>query len=99
MIAAGLCSITFRSLDADAVLALAVRAGVDGIEWGADGHVPPGGGAAGELLAARCRDGGIEIVSYGSSLGFGPPDGEDAAAVDAVLDSADALGAPMVRIW
>jgi sugar phosphate isomerase/epimerase len=99
MIAAGLCSITFRSLDADAVLALAVRAGVDGIEWGADGHVPPGGGAAVELLAARCRDAGIEIVSYGSYLGFGPPDGEDAAAVDAVLDSADALGAPMVRIW
>jgi sugar phosphate isomerase/epimerase len=101
VIAAGLCSITFRSLDADAVLALAVRAGVEGIEWGADGHVPPGGGAAVEQLAARCRDAGIEVVSYGSYLGFGPADGadENAGAVAAVLDSADALGAPMVRIW
>jgi sugar phosphate isomerase/epimerase len=99
MIAPGLCSITFRSLDADAVLALAVRAGVEGIEWGADGHVPPGGGTVVEQLAARCRDAGIEVASYGSYLGFGPADGEDAAAVDAVLDSADALGAPMVRIW
>jgi hypothetical protein len=98
-IAPGLCSITFRSLDADAVLALAVRARVAGIEWGADGHVPPGGGATVERLAARCRDEGIEPVSYGSYLGFGPAEGEDPAEVDAVLDSADALGAPMVRIW
>ena len=98
-IAPGLCSITFRTLDADAVLALAVRAEVEGIEWGADGHVPPGGGAAVERLGARCRDAGVEVVSYGSYLGFGPPDGEDAALIDAVLDSADALGAPMVRIW
>ena len=41
-IAPGLCSITLRSLRADAVLALAVHAGIEGIEWGADGHVPPG---------------------------------------------------------
>lgn len=99
MIAPGLCSITFRALDADAVLALAVRAGVEGIEWGADGHAPPGGGALVSELGARCRDAGVEIASYGSYLGFGPAAGEDASVVDAVLDSADALGAPMVRIW
>lgn len=98
-IAPGLCSITFRSLDADAVLDLAVRGGVEGIEWGADGHAPPGGGAAVVRLAARCRDAGVEVVSYGSYLGFGPADGEDAAAVTAVLDSAEAMGAPMVRLW
>jgi len=98
-IAPGLCSITFRSLDADAVLEVAVRAGVEGIEWGADGHAPPGGGSDVVRLAERCRDAGVEVVSYGSYLGFGPAQGEDSAAVDAVLDSADALGAPMVRVW
>ncbi len=98
-IAPGLCSITFRALDADAVLALAVRAGVEGIEWGADGHVPPGGGAAVAALGERCRDAGVEVVSYGSYLGMGPPADDEAAAVEAVLDSAGALGAPMVRIW
>jgi sugar phosphate isomerase/epimerase len=98
-IAPGLCSITFRALAADAVLDLAVRAGVEGIEWGADGHAPPGGGRSVDQLAARCRDAGVEVVSYGSYLGFGPADGEDPAAVTAVLDSAVALGAPMVRIW
>jgi sugar phosphate isomerase/epimerase len=101
-VAPGLCSITFRSLAADDVLALASRAGVEGVEWGADGHVPPGGGARVEELARRCHDAGIEVVSYGSYLGFGPPDGgdnDDGDAVAAVLDSAEALGAPMVRIW
>ena len=69
-IAPGLCSITFRSLAAADVLDLAVRAGVEGIEWGADGHAPPGGGVAVERLATRCRDAGVEVVSYGSYLGF-----------------------------
>ncbi|HLM17031.1 MAG TPA: TIM barrel protein, partial [Acidimicrobiia bacterium] len=36
---------------------------------------------------------------YGSYLGMAPPDGTDDAAVDAVLETASALGAPMVRIW
>jgi sugar phosphate isomerase/epimerase len=99
MIAPGLCSITFRSLDADAVVDLAVRAGVDGIEWGADGHVPPGGGETAVAIAARCRDTGLEVVSYGSYLGAGPADGDETGVVAAVLDSAEALGAPMVRIW
>jgi sugar phosphate isomerase/epimerase len=98
-LAPGLCSITFRSLAADDVLALVVRAGAEGIEWGADGHVPPGGGPGVEALATRCRDAGVAVVSYGSYLGAGPPDEGDHAAVEAVLDSAQALGAPMVRVW
>jgi 3-dehydroshikimate dehydratase len=98
-IAPGLCSITFRGLDADDVLALAVRAGIEGVEWGADGHVPPGGGPAVDALARRCRDAGVEIVSYGSYLGMGPPTDDEGVVVEAVLDSASALGAPMVRIW
>ncbi len=96
-IAPGLCSITFRALPADDVLTVAERAGVDGIEWGADRHAPPGGGPAIAALGARCRDAGVEVVSYGSYLGAGPAD--DSSAVEAVLDSADALGAPMIRIW
>jgi 3-dehydroshikimate dehydratase len=98
-IAPGLCSITFRSHSAEEILDLAVRAGVEGIEWGADAHVPPGGGTIVEALATRCADAGIEVVSYGSYLGMGPAGDNDGEAVEKVLDSADALGAPMVRIW
>ena len=98
-IAPGLCSVTFRSLPADEVVDVARRAGVEGIEWGADVHAPPGGAPALEALGARSRDAGIDVVSYGSYLGMAPPDRDDASAADSVLDSAEALGAPMVRIW
>ncbi|NDC87712.1 MAG: sugar phosphate isomerase/epimerase, partial [Bacteroidetes bacterium] len=36
-----LLSITFRSLQAERIIALAAQAGLDGIEWGGDVHVPP----------------------------------------------------------
>lgn len=98
-IAAGLCSITFRALAADDVIAVASRAGVEGIEWGADVHAPPGGVPVATALGARSRDAGLAVVSYGSYLGMAPATGNDAAAVDAVLDTAAGLGAPMVRIW
>lgn len=98
-IAPGLCSITLRALSADEVLHVAERAGVAGIEWGADGHAPPGGGAQVEALGRRCRDAGIDVVSYGSYLGFGPTDKDDRSSIDAALDTAEALGVPMVRIW
>jgi sugar phosphate isomerase/epimerase len=99
VIAPGLCSVTFRSLSADDVIRVACRAGVDGIEWGADVHAQPGGGPAISALATRTVDSGLEVVSYGSYLGMAPPDGTDDAAVDAVLETASALGSPMVRIW
>jgi sugar phosphate isomerase/epimerase len=99
LIAPGLCSITFRTRSANEVLDIAARSGVEGIEWGADAHVAPGDLATAERIAARSRDVGIEVASYGSYLGFTPPDGDDGAKTAAVLDSAEALGAPMVRIW
>ena len=95
-IAPGLCSITFRSLSSEDVIALAARARVQGIEWGADVHAPPGGGPAMAALGARTRDAGLAVVSYGSYLGMAPSNDEQ---IDAVLDTADALGSPMVRIW
>jgi sugar phosphate isomerase/epimerase len=98
-IAPGLCSVTFRALTDDEVIDVAVRAGVRGIEWGADVHAPPGGGAAITALATRTRDAGLEVVSYGSYLGMAPPGDDDDATVHAVLDTAVELGAPMVRIW
>jgi sugar phosphate isomerase/epimerase len=96
-IAPGLCSVTFRALASDAVIDTAVRAGIGGIEWGADVHALPGGGPAIAALATRTRDAGLDVVSYGSYLGMAP--GDDDANVDAVLDTAVELGAPMVRIW
>ena len=57
--------------------------------------MPPGGGPRSRHCGARCRDAGVEIVSYGSYLGFAPADATDeTGTIEAVLDSAEALGAP-----
>jgi 3-dehydroshikimate dehydratase len=90
----GLCSVTFRALEPSAVLDHAVAAGVAGIEWGGDVHVPPGDLAHAARLGARCREAGIATPSYGSYLRAGP--GDDVAAV---LDTAAAVGADNVRVW
>lgn len=90
----GLCSVTFRALEPLAVLELAVAAGVAGIEWGGDVHVPPGDLAQAARLGACCRTAGVATPSYGSYLRAGPDDD-----VEAVLDTASALGADNVRVW
>jgi 3-dehydroshikimate dehydratase len=91
---AGLCSVTFRQLAADAIVDLASEAGLEAVEWGADVHVPPGATTAAASLAERCAAAGIHCGSYGSYLGVA---GDDDA--EPVLDTALALGAPNVRVW
>lgn len=92
----GLCSVTFRALAPDEVLAAAVAAGLVGIEWGADVHVPPGEEALAASVAARCADAGVACPSYGSYLfaGKSSPD-----RVTPVLATAQSLGAGNVRVW
>jgi sugar phosphate isomerase/epimerase len=92
----GLCSVTFRALDPDAVLAAAVDAGVEAIEWGADVHVLPGDTAGAAAVARRCGEAGVAVASYGSYLAAGR---SSAARLGPVLDAAEALSAPNVRVW
>lgn len=88
----GLCSVTFRQLTADEVIAAAVRAGLECIEWGGDIHVPAGDTTLADDVARRTGDAGLAVASYGS---YWRAD-ED---ITPVLDSAAALGADRVRIW
>ena len=101
VIESGMCSITMRQLATDDVIALAVRAELAGIEWGADGHVPPGETSVAQAVARRCADAGVAVTSYGTYLGIGPFDDPESPPDElvAALDSAEALGAPLVRVW
>ncbi|KAB7741498.1 TIM barrel protein [Parvibaculum sedimenti] len=93
----GLCSVTFRALPPDAVIALAAECGLSGIEWGADIHVPPHDRALARSIAAHCRDADIAIASYGSYVEAGNHiTGQNFADV---LEAAQALGAPNIRVW
>jgi len=96
MIRSGLVSITFRQLSAEEIILLVARAGLEGIEWGGDVHVPPGNLARAREVRRRTADAGLALPSYGSyyRVGLAEP-----APFDAVLDTAVALGAPVVRVW
>lgn len=90
----GLCSVTFRQLDPEALAALAADAGLQVIEWGGDVHVPAGDVARAADVARITADAGLAVASYGSY--FRATAGEEIAPV---LDSAEALGADRIRVW
>jgi len=94
-----MCSVTFREKTAEEIIALAVEAGLDGIEWGADRHVLPGELKNAERVGRLTRAAGLEVSSYGSYyLAFDKP-GDPLADFGPVIDTAVALGAPVIRIW
>jgi sugar phosphate isomerase/epimerase len=98
MIHTGLCSITFRELAPAEIVKLAVQAGLDGIEWGGDIHVPHGDVKQARAVRQMTDDVGLYIASYGSyyKAGVSESAGLD---FDQVLASAAALGAPNIRVW
>ena len=99
MIRPGLCSVTFRELDAERVVELAAEAGLACVEWAGDAHVPPGDTAAAERASSLTESAGLAVASYGSYLRFDGTDEEFAAESEAVLAAARALGAPRIRVW
>lgn len=93
----GLCSVTFRGLNADSLIALAADHGVRAIEWGGDVHVPPGDIDTATKVARSCARAAIACPSYGSYVRAGTEGAR--AAFAGALQSAQALGASNVRVW
>lgn len=91
----GLVSISFRKLSWQATLALAKKAGLEGIEWGGDVHVPHGNIELAREVGEATRAAGLAVAAYGSYYRLG----EATPAFCDVLASAKALGAPIIRIW
>lgn len=95
---AGLTSVTFRKRTAADVIGLAREAGLDGIEWGGDIHVPPGEPETARRIGEATRAAGLRVLSYGSYFRLcTQPDVRTAFAP--VLAAAVALGAPHIRVW
>ena len=92
---AGLCSVTLRALPAADVVAVAVRAGLTAIEWGADVHARPDDMTGVAAVAEATAAAGLRVASYGSYLRMD----EEPAEQEAVLAAAVALGAPRIRAW
>jgi len=98
MIWPGLVSITFRALSPAEIVALVRQAGLRGIEWGGDIHVPHGDLARAREVRKLTQEAGLTVAAYGSY--YRAAQSEAAGLPFArVLESAVELGAPLVRVW
>lgn len=98
MLLPGLVSITFRQLQPARIVALAREARLASIEWGGDVHAPPGDERRARELASMTRDAGLRVSAYGSYHRLRDEAQED-APFEAVLATALALRAPVIRVW
>ena len=92
----GLVSVTFRQLSPEQIVALAVQARIEWLEWGGDVHAPPGDVGRARGIGQATRDAGLRVAAYGSYYRAGTPSDADFVPV---LDTALALGAPLIRVW
>ncbi len=98
MIYSGLVSITFRKLKPKEIVALAAKAGVSGIEWGGDIHVPHGNTDRAREVFRMTTDAGLKIAAYGSYYHVGCEESEG-IPFERLLDTAVELKAPVIRVW
>ncbi len=90
-----LCTVTFRKLPADEIVALALKARLAAVEWAGDAHIPPGDTSTARTVRRLCDSAGLK-TSYGSYVA---PPSDDLSAFASALAAAVALGAPNIRIW
>ncbi|MBL7016390.1 MAG: sugar phosphate isomerase/epimerase [Kiritimatiellales bacterium] len=98
MIKPGICSITFRQKSPEEIIALSLEAGLAGIEWGADVHVPPEDLENARRVGEMTREAGLEVVAYGSYW-FALDEQPEPEPFEPLIEAAQALGAPIIRIW
>ncbi len=92
----GLVSISFRNESPETLIAAMQAAGIQVVEWGGDIHCPHGDTEKAAQLKAACEQAGITLPNYGSYYKLAE---SDPALFQAVLDSAEALGTPNIRVW
>ena len=98
MLKTGLVSVSFRKLSPETIIDMVKKAGLCGIEWGGDVHVPAGDLSRAKSVRAQMKEAGLETLAYGSYYYLGANENYK-AEFQKVIDSAAALGAPVIRIW
>ena len=99
MLKSGLVSVSFRALSCGEILRRAAEAGLRGIEWGGDVHVPPADPARAAEVGAMTRDMGLSVAAYGSYYRLGNYGADYRPVFQRNLAAAKALGAPVIRLW
>ncbi|GEM_PF-69515 len=92
----GVCSVSFRANSVEEIIAAAAAAGLDGIEWGADVHVPVGDIEKAKQVRALTEAAGLQVLSYGSYYDLSS---QEVWCFDGLLNTAEALGVKTIRVW
>jgi len=98
MIIPGICSVTLANKSVNEVIAIVKEAGLEGIEWWGNGHVPHGDITIAAKVKALTVGAGLKVSSYGSYYRAGVSKSEG-LSFSSVLDTAVTLGAPSIRVW
>ncbi len=98
MMVPGVASVTFRGKSPQEIIKLAVKAGLHSIEWGADVHVPTGHLEQAITISRQTKEAGLIVSAYGSYYVVGKNSDKGKEFAD-VLNTAEALNAPVIRIW
>lgn len=98
MIRSGIASSAFRSYTCEQIVTLACHAELEGVEWSGDVHVPHGDLETAFRVGSATRQAGLVVAAYGSYYKAGLSE-IMGPTFRAVLDTAQALGAPLIRIW
>jgi sugar phosphate isomerase/epimerase len=98
MIHPGLVSVTFRKLSPVEIVALVKQAGLKGIEWGGDIHVPSGDLGRAREVRELTLENGLSVAAYGSYYRAGQSESAG-MSFEQVLATAVELGAPTIRVW
>ncbi len=96
MFKTGLVSITFRNLSTEEIIDIVSQAGLDGIEWGGDVHVPHGDIETAKSVGSKTRQAGVNVASYGSYYRL---NATTEFTFDDVVCSAEALQTDLIRVW
>lgn len=98
MLIPGAVSATFRDKGAEDIIRLCAKACLRGVEWSENAHVFPGDAAGAAALGEKTRDAGLRVAAYGSYYRLGASR-EPQRDFGPSLISAQALGAPLIRVW
>lgn len=96
----GAVSATFKKmpLTADEVISLLRECGLKAVEWSENAHVFPGDAEGAAALRQKTEAAGLRVAAYGSYYRLGENEAPQ-AAFEKSLISAQALGAPLIRVW
>jgi 3-dehydroshikimate dehydratase len=98
MIAPGLVSVTFKDRPCEDVIQYAHQAQLKSIEWHGQNHVPHGDLETARQVGQDTRAVGLTVAAYGSYYVLGQSEAAG-LSFDRVLQTAEALEAPKIRVW